>query len=129
MQAPNSRASHFNVRSIFERFQRLGCARLRTHPNQDRRQPHRGDRACTPAREAYSARQPLQHHHGGPSAPAYFLAGQVVVLFLRARYLSDGSLGVHSPAVARYTIVVTNAGPSKVTGALSAIAFRAPSPV
>jgi len=41
-----------------------------------------------------------------------------VVLFLRARYLSDGSLGVYGLAVARYTIVVTNAGPSKVTGAV-----------
>ena len=47
------------------------------------------------AREASGARQPLQHHHGGPSAPSYSLAGQVVVLFLRGRYLSDGSLGVH----------------------------------
>ena len=106
------------MRFSFGRFYRLGCARLRTHPNQDRRQPHRGDRVCTPAREASSARQPLQHHHGGPSAPAYFPAGQVVVLFLRARYLSDGSLGVYGLAVARYTIVVTNAGPSKVTGAV-----------
>ena len=32
--------------------------------------------------------------------------------------MSDGSRGVYGLAVARYTIVVTNAGPSKVTGAV-----------
>ena len=53
------------------------------------------DSGTHPNQEASSARQPLQPHHGGPSAPTYSLAGQVVVLFLRARYLSDGGLGVH----------------------------------
>jgi len=50
--------------------------------------------ACPPAGEASSALQTLKHYHGSPSAPACSVARQVVVLFLRACYLSDGSLGV-----------------------------------